>query len=50
MPIPTAHPNAAPTASDADLEKLPVEQVLATLNVKPDQGLSQTEAQKRLSQ
>ena len=33
---------AAATANDAgpDLEKMPVEQVLATLDVKPDKGLT----------
>jgi H+-transporting ATPase len=34
----------------ADLEKIPVEQVLTTLSVKADQGLSSAEAQKRLTQ
>jgi H+-transporting ATPase len=47
---PATHLPAAPTASDADLEKLPVEQVLASLDVQPDHGLSQAEVQKRLSQ
>jgi magnesium-transporting ATPase (P-type) len=47
---PTPSPKATPTASNADLEQLPVEQVLASLTVEPDQGLSQAEAQKRLSQ
>jgi H+-transporting ATPase len=41
---------AASTASDPDLEKLPVEQVLTSLHVQPDHGLSQAEVQKRLSQ
>jgi H+-transporting ATPase len=39
-----------PTASDADLEKLPLDQVIARLSVQPDQGLSWDEAQKRLTQ
>ena len=47
---PTPSSKTASTASDANLEKLPVEQVLAKLNVKPDQGLSSEEGQKRLSQ
>jgi H+-transporting ATPase len=32
------------------LKRLPVKQVLARLDVKPDQGLDQAEAQQRLSQ
>jgi len=32
-----------------DLEKLPVDKVLAQLAVKPDQGLSSAEAQQRLN-
>jgi H+-transporting ATPase len=47
---PATHLPAAPTASDADLEKLPVEQVLASLDVQPDHGLGQAEVQKRLVQ
>jgi H+-transporting ATPase len=49
MVTPTTHPQAAPTTSDPDLEKTPVEQVLARLDVEPDQGFSRAEAQKRLS-
>jgi len=44
---------AAPaTSTDAgpDLEKIPVEQVLAKLDVKADKGLTGDEAQKRLAQ
>ena len=40
--------NAPVTAGDA-LSKAPLEQVLATLAVKPDQGLSVAEAQSRLA-
>ncbi|HRD93474.1 MAG TPA: plasma-membrane proton-efflux P-type ATPase [Accumulibacter sp.] len=38
-----------PAASGPDLEKIPVEQVLAALAVKPEQGLSTTEAQQRVA-
>ncbi len=34
----------------ADLEKLPVGQVLAKLAVRPEQGLSSAEAKQRLAQ
>ncbi len=37
-----------PAASGPDLEKIAVEQVLATLAVKPEQGLSAAEAQQRV--
>ncbi|MCB1943936.1 MAG: HAD-IC family P-type ATPase, partial [Candidatus Accumulibacter sp.] len=41
---------ATPAAADGpDLEKVPVEEVLSTLAVKADQGLSSAEAQQRLS-
>jgi H+-transporting ATPase len=46
----TSSTKAASSSSDADLEKLPVDQVLTSLHVRPDQGLSQAEAQARLSQ
>ena len=36
-----------PAASGPDLEKIPVEQVLSTLSVKPEQGLSAAEARQR---
>jgi H+-transporting ATPase len=37
----------APAANEADLEKIPVEQVLSTLGVKPEQGLGAAEVQQR---
>jgi len=37
----------APAANGPDLEKIPVEQVLSTLGVKPEQGLSAAEVQQR---
>ena len=37
-------------AAIADLEKLPMDRVLAQLGVKPDRGLDKAEAQKRLAQ
>jgi H+-transporting ATPase len=40
----------SPDTDRTALEKLPVEQVLARLDVKPDPGLDQVEAQPRLSQ
>jgi H+-transporting ATPase len=42
-----AHDVGSPAA--IDLEKLPVEKVLAQLAVKPEQGLSSAEAQQRLA-
>ena len=44
--------SAANGVADAgpDLENVPVEQVLAKLNVRPDQGLTSAEAQQRPSQ
>ncbi|MCB1967492.1 MAG: hypothetical protein KDI64_16060, partial [Candidatus Accumulibacter sp.] len=36
-----------PAGSGPDLEKIPVEQVLSTLSVKPEQGLSAAEVQQR---
>ena len=39
-----------PSTGHIDLEKAPVEDVLASLGVKPDTGLSSTEAEQRLSQ
>ena len=38
-----------PAGTRPDLEKISVEQVLATLAVKPDQGLSAAEAQHRIA-
>jgi H+-transporting ATPase len=40
----------SPTQAADDLEKIPVEQVLTTLAVKADQGLTGEQAQKRLAQ
>jgi len=37
------------SAAATDLEKLPIEQVLANLGVRPDRGLLATEAQQRLA-
>jgi H+-transporting ATPase len=48
MPNETLRPIAA--GADADLEKIPVEQVLAKLGVQADRGLSSIEAQQRLAQ
>src|SRR5215475_12530523 len=45
MPGPST---TASGAAAADLEKIPIEQVFAKLEVKPDQGLSAAEAQRRL--
>src|SRR5215475_8399183 len=39
----------APEQTAIDLEKMPVERVLAQLAVKPEQGLSSAEAQQRLA-
>jgi len=44
------NPNIDSSAGTETLEKLPVEQVLAKLAVRPEQGLSQVEAQQRLAQ
>jgi H+-transporting ATPase len=52
MSAPALQPTQAPKAdlNDAvDLEKLPVDRVLAELNVKADQGLSSAEAAQRLA-
>lgn len=48
---PTTSSGAATRGADAgaDLEKIPVEQVLEKLGVKPEQGLSDSEAHKRLA-
>src|SRR5262249_44355077 len=40
----------APEQTAIDLEKMPVERVLAQLAVKPEQGLSNAEARQRLAQ
>ncbi|MFA5924268.1 MAG: plasma-membrane proton-efflux P-type ATPase [Methylococcaceae bacterium] len=48
MPNETPQPIAA--RADADLEKIPVEQVLAKLGVQADRGLGSIEAQQRLAQ
>jgi H+-transporting ATPase len=42
-------PAAHPSAGQIDLEKAPLEDVLANLGVKPDQGLSSAEAEQRLT-
>ncbi|NJO55691.1 MAG: HAD-IC family P-type ATPase [Rhodospirillales bacterium] len=42
------HSQQAPLTAVPDLEKIPVEQVLESLEVKTDQGLSSAEAQQRL--
>ena len=42
-------PSGGAAAGGPDLEKIPVEQVLATLVVKPEQGLSAAEAQQRVA-
>lgn len=41
-------PGDAPSPAAADLEKLPIADVLARLGANPDQGLTATEAQQRL--
>ena len=43
-------PQPLATGTDADLEKMPVEQVLAKLGVQAERGLSSAEAQQRLAQ
>jgi H+-transporting ATPase len=47
---PKSDPKSDPNAGlgDTDLEKLPIDRVLARLNVKADEGLSGAEAQQRL--
>ncbi len=53
MTTSTIHPQTAPgepeTGTGPDLEKIPVEQVVAALGVKPDRGLSGDEAKQRLA-
>lgn len=53
MPAPALQSTALPpkAASDdaVDLEKTPVDRVLAQLEVKPGQGLSSAEAERRLA-
>ncbi len=53
MTTSTIHPETAPgepeTGTGPDLEKIPVEQVVAALGVKPDRGLSGDEAKQRLA-
>ena len=41
---------AGPTGPASDLEKAPVDEVLAKLEVKPDQGLTKAAAEQRLTQ
>ena len=41
-------PQPMAAVADADLEKIPVDQVLAKLGVQAERGLSSTEAQQRL--
>ncbi len=48
-PQPTALPSKANVGDSVDLEKIPVDKVLAKLAVEPDQGLSSAEAQQRLA-
>ena len=43
-------PQPMAAVADADLEKIPVDQVLAKLGVQAERGLSSTEAQQRLGQ
>ena len=43
-------PKPIAAVADADLEKMPVDQVLAQLGVQAERGLSSTEAQQRLAQ
>jgi H+-transporting ATPase len=43
-------PQSMAAGTDADLEKIPVEQVLAKLGVQAERGLSSTEAQQRFAQ
>ncbi|MBP9806386.1 MAG: hypothetical protein KBE22_15980 [Candidatus Accumulibacter sp.] len=45
----TSKQSGTPAASGPDLEKVPVEQVLAKLAVNPEQGLSAAEAQQRVA-
>ena len=53
MPAPALQPTALPHKTNVenaiDLEKAPVEKVLAKLAVEPDQGLSSAEAGQRLA-
>jgi H+-transporting ATPase len=55
MSVQVLQPTASPpkdnldTASATDLEKVPVDRVLAQLTVKPSQGLSSAEAKQRLA-
>ena len=48
-PVELATSASGGSAAGTDFEKLPVEQVLTTLAVQPDRGLSGAEAQKRLA-
>src|SRR5271157_5651054 len=48
MSAPALQPTAPKANVDVDLEKMPVDRVLAQLAVKPDHGLSSAEAQQRL--
>jgi H+-transporting ATPase len=50
MPAATPHPIAAPAEASraaADLEKMPVERLLALFGVRPDRGLSSAEVKER---
>src|SRR5271165_2254497 len=51
MPAPALQRTALPPKAnvDVDLEKIPVDRVLARLAVKPEHGLSSAEAQQRLA-
>ena len=53
MPATSAQPTALPPKANVgdsiDLEKIPVDKVLAKLAVEPDHGLSSAEAQQRLA-
>jgi H+-transporting ATPase len=52
MPAPAPQPAGSPLRTDlahADLAKLPIDRVLARLNVKPDEGLTSAEAAQRLA-
>lgn len=49
MPI-SARASRAPAPHGADLEKTPLDQLLARLDVRPERGLSSAEASRRLAQ
>jgi H+-transporting ATPase len=50
LPKSAGQENDSASAPDIDLEKGPLEKVLAALGVDPDQGLGSAEAAKRLDQ